>query len=105
MTSGECGRLTYQKRTIAPRVVSLGLQIDATIAINDTLSGDARLQSFKITSHGVKSKYLGFHDHQLLKLRRSTERGAIFLWVANRFVGPYRSSSDGLRSVVTMKNL
>lgn len=28
--------------------------------INDTLSGDARLRSFKITSHGVKSKYLGF---------------------------------------------
>ncbi len=28
--------------------------------INDTLSGDARLPNFKISSHGVKSKYLGF---------------------------------------------
>ena len=33
----------YRERSKSPRVVSLLLQFDATNAINDTLSGDARL--------------------------------------------------------------
>ena len=59
--------VNYRERSIAPRVVSLGLQVDPTNVINDTLSGDARLLSPRITSHRVKSKNLGFLDLQLFK--------------------------------------
>lgn len=45
----------YHERTLVTRRVTLRLQSVAINAINDTLSGDARLVSFKITSHGVKS--------------------------------------------------
>ena len=59
--------VNYRERSIAPRVASLELQVDPSNVINDTLSGDARLQSPRITSHRVKSKYLGFLDLQLFK--------------------------------------
>ena len=48
-------------------MVALTFQLAVANVINDTRSGDARLQNFKLTSHGVKPKYLDFHDLLLSK--------------------------------------
>lgn len=59
--------VNYLARDFGGCVVALKYQIAVTNVINDTKSGNARLQNFKFTSHGVKPKYLDFHDLLLSK--------------------------------------